>query len=176
MEIKGLWRNGSASDSRSEGWEFESLWPHIAGAVPASATWVCMPCRHSHAANDASGPCGSCRAACGVAGAAVATRNTRSAHWKSRGYGATAARLTPDQKVGSSNLSGHRFRTGKLNMRLLLGHCQTPGQCHDTPAARCWLLLFFFPDISGMSAVLCLTVMICGLGLLPNSTTASPVS
>ena len=28
----GLWRNGSASDSRSEGWEFESLWPHdVAG-------------------------------------------------------------------------------------------------------------------------------------------------
>ena len=26
--------------------------------------------------------------------------------WPSRGYGATAARLTPDQKVGSSNLSG----------------------------------------------------------------------
>ena len=25
----GVWRNGSASDSRSEGWEFESLWPHI---------------------------------------------------------------------------------------------------------------------------------------------------
>ena len=25
----GLWRNGSASDSRSEGWEFESLWPHV---------------------------------------------------------------------------------------------------------------------------------------------------
>ena len=24
----GLWRNGSASDSRSEGWEFESLWLH----------------------------------------------------------------------------------------------------------------------------------------------------
>ena len=24
---QGLWRNGSASDSRSEGWEFESLWP-----------------------------------------------------------------------------------------------------------------------------------------------------
>ena len=23
----GLWRNGSASDSRSEGWELESLWP-----------------------------------------------------------------------------------------------------------------------------------------------------
>ena len=27
--FKGLWRNGSASDSRSEGWEFESLWPHF---------------------------------------------------------------------------------------------------------------------------------------------------
>ena len=26
---QGLWRNGSASDSRSEGWEFESLWPHL---------------------------------------------------------------------------------------------------------------------------------------------------
>ena len=23
----GVWRNGSASDSRSEGWELESLWP-----------------------------------------------------------------------------------------------------------------------------------------------------
>ena len=26
--LMALWRNGSASDSRSEGWEFESLWPH----------------------------------------------------------------------------------------------------------------------------------------------------
>ena len=26
--VSGLWRNGSASDSKSEGWEFESLWPH----------------------------------------------------------------------------------------------------------------------------------------------------
>ena len=26
---KGIWRNGSASDSRSEGWEFESLCPHM---------------------------------------------------------------------------------------------------------------------------------------------------
>ena len=24
----GLWRNGSACDSRSQGYEFESLWPH----------------------------------------------------------------------------------------------------------------------------------------------------
>ena len=27
--LKGVWRNGSASDSRSEGWEFESLCPHF---------------------------------------------------------------------------------------------------------------------------------------------------
>jgi hypothetical protein len=34
---EGLWRNGSASDSRSEGWAFESLWPHFlahCGAAP----------------------------------------------------------------------------------------------------------------------------------------------
>ena len=30
--IKGVWRNGSASDSRSEGWEFESLCPHACSA------------------------------------------------------------------------------------------------------------------------------------------------
>ena len=29
LDQKGLWRNGSASDSRSEGWEFESLWPQM---------------------------------------------------------------------------------------------------------------------------------------------------
>ena len=28
---EGVWRNGSASDSRSEGWEFESLCPHLQG-------------------------------------------------------------------------------------------------------------------------------------------------
>ena len=28
----GIWRNGSASDSRSEGWEFESLCPHFVAA------------------------------------------------------------------------------------------------------------------------------------------------
>ena len=31
IHLTGLWRNGSAPDSRSEGWEFESLWPHLAG-------------------------------------------------------------------------------------------------------------------------------------------------
>ncbi len=29
----GVWRNGSASDSRSEGWEFESLCPHSVRAA-----------------------------------------------------------------------------------------------------------------------------------------------
>ena len=29
MGDAGLWRNGSASDSRSEGWAFESLWAHV---------------------------------------------------------------------------------------------------------------------------------------------------
>ena len=29
LPFKGLWRNGSASDSRSEGWEFEFLWPQF---------------------------------------------------------------------------------------------------------------------------------------------------
>ena len=28
-QASGVWRNGSASDSRSEGWEFESLCPHF---------------------------------------------------------------------------------------------------------------------------------------------------
>ena len=35
---KGLWRNGSAPDSRSEGWEFESLWPHF-----LSICWLIHP-------------------------------------------------------------------------------------------------------------------------------------
>ena len=29
LRALGLWRSGSASDSRSEGWEIESLWPHV---------------------------------------------------------------------------------------------------------------------------------------------------
>ena len=29
MHSEGPWRNGSASDSRSDGWAFESLWAHI---------------------------------------------------------------------------------------------------------------------------------------------------
>ena len=34
VRTRGVWRNGSASDSRSDGWEFESLCPHL--PVPAS--------------------------------------------------------------------------------------------------------------------------------------------
>jgi hypothetical protein len=32
-----------------------------------------------------------------------------------RGYGATAARLTPDQKVGSSNLSALMFMPSRIS-------------------------------------------------------------
>ena len=51
-QLKGLWRNGSASDSRSEGWEFESLWPHFAVSAVLLANYVllrppCWPC-HCH--------------------------------------------------------------------------------------------------------------------------------
>ena len=35
----GVWRNGSASDSRSEGWEFESLCSHSLGAQGAEMGW-----------------------------------------------------------------------------------------------------------------------------------------
>ena len=35
---EGLWRNSSASDSRSEGWEFESLWPHLSSGGPC--LWI----------------------------------------------------------------------------------------------------------------------------------------
>ena len=37
--LKGLWRNGSASDSRSEGWEFESLWPHLFPFCSLESFW-----------------------------------------------------------------------------------------------------------------------------------------
>ena len=79
----GVWRNGSASDSRSEGWEFESLWPHLRRGLSVARP----PCP------DLGGP----------------GPNPDLEVWQfppCRGYGATAARLTPDQKVGSSNLSG----------------------------------------------------------------------
>ena len=36
----GLWRNGSASDSRSEGWEFESLWPHFFCSMLDLSLWI----------------------------------------------------------------------------------------------------------------------------------------
>ena len=39
-----------------------------------------------------------------------------SLHLLLKGYGATAARLTPDQKVGSSNLSGLTYSPFALSM------------------------------------------------------------
>ena len=38
---KGVWRNGSASDSRSEGWEFESLCPQ---SMPVLQVARCLAC------------------------------------------------------------------------------------------------------------------------------------
>ena len=81
--MSGPRRNGSASDSRSEGWEFESLWPHLRRGLLVARP----PCP------DLGGP----------------GFNSDLEVWQFppwRGYGAAAARLTPDQKVGSSNLSG----------------------------------------------------------------------
>ena len=40
---KGLWRNGSASDSRSDGWAFESLWPqfyNLPQILPLRPYWI----------------------------------------------------------------------------------------------------------------------------------------
>ncbi len=55
-----------------------------------------------------------------------------------RGYGATAARLTPDQKVGSSNLSGLNFSFAaaqrlQRNGLIQASHACDPG---STPGMR----------------------------------------
>jgi hypothetical protein len=42
---QGIWRNGSASDSRSEGWEFESLCPHF-----VRPRWVGLRLGHTRSA------------------------------------------------------------------------------------------------------------------------------
>ena len=44
LQLKGLWRNGGASDSRSGGWEFESLWPHIllVSSSCSSCSFLCL--------------------------------------------------------------------------------------------------------------------------------------
>ena len=59
----GVWRNGSASDSRSEGWEFESLCPHLclagvsrlqkpSGCAPP---WRASECLFMHLAREIEG-------------------------------------------------------------------------------------------------------------------------
>ena len=50
LEEPGVWRNGSASDSRSEGWEFESLCPHFHLAA-AAARGILDPCLSGSACN-----------------------------------------------------------------------------------------------------------------------------
>ena len=49
---KGLWRNGSASDSRSDGWAFESLWPQLFTAPPSRARTPQKWHRHSRHVRD----------------------------------------------------------------------------------------------------------------------------
>ena len=150
----GLWRNGSACDSRSQGWEFESLWPHCGNArmrvtlnehtLTADAaredrthdlrimrptrcqlryrrfqTWCCslfrLYLRADSCAIMALLTIQAGHRSCGVAWPMVVFVGSRTHDWRvaeatpthhQRGYGATAARVTPDHKVGSSNLSG----------------------------------------------------------------------
>ena len=56
---KGVWRNGSASDSRSEGWEFESLCPqpvsapqHLASRTQRARVGVTASLWHTGSASD----------------------------------------------------------------------------------------------------------------------------
>ena len=60
------------------------------------------------------------------------------ADMKARGYGATAARLTPDQKVGSSNLFG-------LIWALVFLWLPTPPtrRAKMVPVGPCWAPVFF---------------------------------
>ena len=44
IQHEGVWRNGSASDSRSEGWEFESLCPHCCRSGTCSLVALLAPC------------------------------------------------------------------------------------------------------------------------------------
>ena len=64
-------------------------------------------------------------------------------HWL---YGATAARLTPDQKVGSSNLSVVIFLSGRWDRRMrvtswLMLHCDVYASTPSTMVSRrgCWV-------------------------------------
>ena len=67
----------------------------------------------------------------------VSVAYTEDLDFSSRGYGATAARLTPDQKVGSSNLSALKDFSAAASG---LGHTTLPGDvaagpCHTGIAA-----------------------------------------
>ena len=171
--MSGLWRNGSASDSRSEGREFESLWPQSMHRMPQQAAlsgryvvakgyppwWLPSPAPSCDASVRALPQLRKNRAAClswpqrslccrhrlSAVVAAIACSELRrlstcpssaAGGWgrllglASRGYGATAARLTPDQKVGSSNLSGLIFGAG----------CRLPGRRAQTSAGQAPIL------------------------------------
>ena len=53
-----------------------------------------------------------------------------------RGYGATAVRLTPDQKVGSSNLSGVIFRNPIFAVKRFLDSEKPKVKGITVPAVR----------------------------------------
>ena len=53
---EGVWRNGSASDSRSEGWEFESLCPHLPLSVANKRDTLAVKNRQSTQAALLPGP------------------------------------------------------------------------------------------------------------------------
>ena len=56
---QGAWRNGSASDSRSEGWEFDSLCPHFSppGAFALLKSWMQAAYPHSAKSRQGAPPC-----------------------------------------------------------------------------------------------------------------------
>ena len=104
-----------ARDSRSEGWEFESLCPYIQVVDSESDRMVCVahqdarlrfqiplpscPCKKNSIRNTDKMIIDCASVCCST------LRDSACAYSTMRGYGATVARLTPDQKVGRSNLS-----------------------------------------------------------------------
>ena len=80
-----------------------------------------------------------------------------------RGHGAMAARLTPDQKVGSSNLSALIFHTSLSNPNFEVGQQQIDMTTMNLLVERKSNAKFHFPSFdSGLPAGLpCLLVLAC---------------
>ena len=102
--VMGVWRKGSAPDSRSEGWEFESFWPHDYIQCPLLSTLYSTCASESNPWHFIIHGCVELMLAQHfTTQLGVSALHAIYVNW---GYGATAARLTPDQKVGTSSLSG----------------------------------------------------------------------